>query len=87
MSIKANTTCIVSQNYRGLGSLRAPGEFDLERNEEVKIISYPSMGSITVQKKDGTTVNVGRSHSFILKEKEYEEERSIYSGGFELKEE
>ncbi len=71
MNTQANNVRIVSQNYRGLGSTKPLGDYDLEKNEEVEIIAYPSMGSIPVQKKDGTTVNIDRISSFILKEKEY----------------
>lgn len=70
MSIKVNSTCIVSQNYRSLGSIKAPGQFDLEKDEEVEIIAVPSIGPIPVKKVDGTTINVNRAYSFILKEKE-----------------
>lgn len=59
--------CEVKSNYRSRTSLLPEGQYDLKKGENVEVLTFPSVGSIYVKKKDGTKVYVSKEHNFILK--------------------
>ena len=59
--------CVVKNNYRSRTSLLPYGQYDLLEGENVDVLTFPSVGSIYVKKKDGTKVYISKEHNFILK--------------------